>query len=108
MTRTRSKRTLCGVVMMKAAAGVAVMLGLAGPAFAQARGLEGVWAVATQDRDCTTNAARGTPTRALVTYHGDGTVSESRYIPVFALGQLSEGHGTWDFAGGGTSPHGSW
>ena len=88
--------------MTKAAAGVAVMLGLASPAFAQARALEGVWGVVTQDRNCTTNAAQGSPTRALVTYHADGTVSESRYIPVFALGQLSEGHGTWNFAGGGT------
>ena len=101
MTRTLSNPTSCGVVMTKAAAGVAVMLGLASPAFGQAR-LEGVWGVVTQDRNCTTNAAQGQPTRALVTYHGDGTVRESRYIPVFAQGQLSEGHGTWNSAGGET------
>jgi hypothetical protein len=88
--------------MTNAAAGVAVLLGLAGPAFAQARGLEGVWGIVTQERNCTTNAALGSPTRAMVTYHADGTLHESRYIPVFATGQLSEVHGTWSFAGGGT------
>jgi hypothetical protein len=49
----------------------------------------------TQERNCSTGAAIGPTTRALVTYHAQGTVSESRYIPVFALGQLSDGHGTW-------------
>ena len=97
-----SKRALCGVVMSRAAAVVAVMLGLTSPAFGQGRALEGVWAVATQDRDCTTNAPRGAPTRALVTYSFGGIVSESRYIPVFALGQLSDSHGIWNFAGGTT------
>ena len=36
-----------------------------------------------------------------VTYHGDGSVSESRYIPVSAQGQVSDGHGTCSFSGGG-------
>jgi hypothetical protein len=88
--------------MTRAAVGVAVVLGLAGPAFGQSRGLEGVWGVVTQERNCTTNAALGPPTRALVTYHGDGTVSESRYIPVFAVGQLSDVHGNWSHIGGAT------
>ena len=102
MTRILSNRTFCRTVMARAAAGVAVMLALASPAFAQARALEGVWGIVTQDRDCTTNAARGTPTRALITFHGDGTFRETRYIPVFAPGQLSDGHGNWTFAGSGT------
>jgi hypothetical protein len=87
---------------MTTAAVVAVTLGIAGPAFAQARGLEGVWGVLTQNRNCTTNAAIGSPTHALVTYHADGTISESQYIPVFAVGQVSESHGSWGFSGGGT------
>jgi hypothetical protein len=73
---------------------VALLLGATGLAFGQPR-LEGAWGVVTQERNCTTNAAIGPPTRALVSYHAGGTVSESRYIPVFAPGQLSEGHGTW-------------
>jgi hypothetical protein len=101
MTNTFSKRTLCGAIMTRAAVAVAVLLGLASPAFAQARALEGVWAVATQDRNCATNAPQGSPTRALVTYHADGTVSESRHIPVFATGQLSESHGIWNHDGRG-------
>jgi hypothetical protein len=80
----------------------AIVLSWAGTAFAQGGALQGVWGVVTQERHCTTNAALGPTTRALVTYHGDGTVSESRYIPVFALGQLSDGHGTWRFDGGST------
>ena len=36
----------------------------------------------------------------LVTYHAGGTLAESRYIPVFAPGQLSESHGTWSHDGG--------
>jgi hypothetical protein len=101
MTTAISRQTLCRGVMARAVATVAVLLGLASPAFAQARGLEGVWGVVTQDRNCTTNAAQGSPTRALITYHTDGTVSESRHIPVFALGQLSESHGIWKDDGRG-------
>jgi hypothetical protein len=100
MTRTLSTLKFCGAVMARAAIGVAVLLGSAGAVFAQP--LAGVWGVVTQDRNCTTNAPMGSPTRALVTYHVDGTVSESRYIPVFAPGQLSEGHGTWSSSGGST------
>ena len=68
----------------------------------EAQSLHGVWGVVTQDRDCVTNAPRGLPTRALVTYDAGGTVSESRYIPVFAPGQLSEAHGVWSHTGGVT------
>jgi hypothetical protein len=88
--------------MTRAAAGVAVLLGATSPAFGQAKGLEGVWGVVTQERNCMTNAPIGPPTRALVTYHEGGTVSESRFIPVFAPGQLSDGHGNWSHAGGAT------
>ncbi len=102
MTNMLSRRTLCGAIMARAAAVIAVMLGLTSPAFAQGRTLEGVWGVMTQDRDCTTGAARGTPTRALITYSFGGIVSESRYLPVFPVGQLSESHGIWNFAGGTT------
>jgi hypothetical protein len=101
MTSTLSNRTLGGGVITKAAAAVAVLLGVASPAFAQALPLAGVWAVATQDRNCTTNVPQGSPTRALVTYHADGTVSESRHIPVFATGQLSDSHGIWNYDGRG-------
>lgn len=102
MTRTLSNSRSYGAVLSRAAVGMAVLLGATSPAFGQSRGLEGVWGVVTQDRNCTTNAAQGSPTRALVTYHGDGTVSESRYIPVFAIGQLSDVHGTWRHTGGAT------
>ncbi|MGQ0736219.1 MAG: hypothetical protein ACT4QD_21520 [Acidobacteriota bacterium] len=92
----------CRVLMTRAAVGAAVLLGAASTASAQPNALEGVWGVVTQERICATNAPIGPPTRALVTYHAGGTVTESRYIPVFAPGQLSEGHGVWSHAGGAT------
>jgi hypothetical protein len=79
----------------------AIVLASAGTALGQGT-LEGIWGVVTQERNCTTNAAMGPPTRALVTYNAGGTVGESRYVPVFAAGQLSEGHGIWRHEGGPT------
>ena len=86
--------------MARAVIGAAVLVGATSPAFGQARTLEGVWGIVTQDRNCATNAPQGPPTRALVTYHAGGTLDESRFIPVFASGQLSESHGTWSHDGG--------
>jgi hypothetical protein len=86
--------------MARTVVGAAMLVGSTSPVFAQARALEGVWGIVTQDRNCATNAAQGSPTRALVTYHLGGTLDESRYIPVFAPGQLSESHGTWSHDGG--------
>ena len=100
MTGTFMNPRTLGAAMARAAVGVAVLVGAASPAFGQARTLEGVWGIVTQDRNCATNAAQGPPTRALATYHLGGTLDESRYIPVFALGQLSESHGTWSHDGG--------
>lgn len=102
MTRTCLQRESWAAVVARAAVGAVVLLGPVGPAFAQAHGLEGVWGVTTQDRDCATGVPRGVPTRALVTYHKGGTVDESRHIPVFAIGQLSNGHGNWQYDGGAT------
>jgi hypothetical protein len=80
----------------------AIVLAWTGTALAQGTTLEGVWGVVTQERNCITNAAMGPPTRALVTYRAGGTVHESRYVPVFAPGQLSEGHGVWRHDAGST------
>ena len=101
MTRISSKSHSFGATLAGAAAGASMLLGLAGPAsadgssFLDAARLIGVWSVVTQERHCATNAPLGPATRALVTYHVDGAVSESRFIPIFAIGQLTEGHGTW-------------
>jgi hypothetical protein len=102
MTRTHSNWRSWAAAVARGVVGAAVLLGTTSPAFGRAKGLEGVWGVTTQERNCTTNAPLGPPTRALVTYHTGGTVDESRYIPVFAPGQLSSGHGTWVHDGGAT------
>jgi hypothetical protein len=95
MFRVRIKPRSCSALIGSAAVGISVLTGTASPAYAEVNSLRGAWAVVTQERNCSTGAAIGPTTRALVTYHAQGTVSESRYIPVFALGQLSDGHGTW-------------
>jgi hypothetical protein len=100
MTTTLSHRRSRAAGLVRAAVTVAVLLGVTNTAFGKARTLKGVWGVVTQERNCATNAPIGPPTRALVTYHSGGTVHESRYIPVFAAGQLSEGHGIWSHDGG--------
>ena len=58
-------------------------------------GLVGTWTVQVTIRNCTTNAPLGPPTNALVTFHGDGTLSESAASLAFAPGQRSPGHGVW-------------
>lgn len=58
------------------------------------KGLVGPWRVEVTLRDCTTHAPIGT-IRSLVTFHGDGTISETPELGTFAPGQRSDGHGTW-------------
>ena len=99
MSTTRSIWRVVVAMFVRGAVALAV-LAPASPAFAQARTLEGVWGIVTQDRNCTTNAPQGPPTRAVITYEAGGTLSESTYIPVFAIGQRSQGHGTWSHDGG--------
>ncbi len=94
LSNTRSLRARA------ATATAALLLVAATPAVGKAMGLEGVWIVMTQELNCGTGEPLPVPpTRALVTYHRGGTVTENRYIPVFAPGQLSDGHGQWRYAG---------
>ena len=96
-------RSKLGIAMIaRAAAGVALLLGVVNHAFAQAMTLQGTWLVLTQPRDCTTDAPIGPPHRAIVTYYAGGTLSDSSAVPVFAVGQRSEGHGIWSHDGGQT------
>lgn len=57
--------------------------------------LVGAWTVRVTLRDCTTNAPLGPPFNSLVTFHHDGTLSESAGSVAFAPGQRSPGHGSW-------------
>jgi hypothetical protein len=101
--KTPFSRSRFGVAMIaRAACGAALLLGVPNPAFAQAMTLQGTWVVETQNRNCTTNAPMGTPHRALVSYHAGGTLSDSSSVPAFAVGQRSEGHGTWRHDGAHT------
>ena len=80
----------------------ATLFGFSTTAFAQDRALEGVWAVTSTPRDCTTGATLGPPIRALMTFHEGGTITESAALLLFAPGQRSLGHGVWTPAGGST------
>jgi hypothetical protein len=53
-------------------------------------------------RDCTTDAPLGPPFNSLVTFHHDGTLSESAGSVAFAPGQRSPGHGNWTRRRGNT------
>ena len=64
------------------------------PLAADAKTIEGVWIVQVTQRDCATQAARGTFS-SLVTFVNGGTMYESPGGVAFAPGQRSTGHGTW-------------
>ena len=57
--------------------------------------LTGTWAVQVTLRNCTTNVPIGSPFDSLVTFHHDGTLSESAGSTAFAPGQRGAGHGSW-------------
>ena len=62
--------------------------------------LAGVWGIQVTLRDCATTAPLGPPIRSIVTFHQDGTISESAGALAFAPGQRSPGHGVWTHEGG--------
>jgi hypothetical protein len=64
--------------------------------------LAGVWFVQVTVRDCITNAPLGAPFTSLGSYHEGGTLSDSTSTTSFAIGQRSDGHGTWKQTGGDT------
>ena len=64
-------------------------------ASAEREGLVGTWMVQVTLHDCTTRVPLGPPFSSLVTFHGDGTLSEAAGSLAFAPGQRSPGHGTW-------------
>jgi hypothetical protein len=78
---------------------VASLVASAGSALAQARSIEGVWAVSITLRNCTTTAPLGHSSRGLFTFHEGGTLTESPANPGFAAGQRSIGHGVWTSTG---------
>lgn len=100
MSRTDSDSKFGVGVRALMAFGVVLVAGV-GTASAQGARLEGVWAIVTQERNCATGVAIGPTTRAMVTYNAGGTLTESTSIPVFAVGQRSDGHGTWSPSGAG-------
>lgn len=79
---------------------LAILLpGSVGAVSAQAQTLQGVWAQTITPHHCETN--QPFPSfRALLTFHRDGTVTESVGAPTFAAGQRSIGHGLWAHDGG--------
>ena len=80
-----------------------LLLGYGSTASAQAMSVPGVWAVTITPRNCATNQPLPVPPhRTLLTFHRDGTSTESVSAATFAIGQRSIGHGTWAHAGGMT------
>jgi hypothetical protein len=97
--RSQSVRTRGGCVALAAA----LLLGTPGVVLAQGLTLTGVWAQVITPHDCATNEPLPIPPfRALLTFHRDGTVTESVGSLSFAPGQRSIGHGLWAHTGGHT------
>jgi hypothetical protein len=100
MTRNTSKQVGYRAVTILTLAGalftVASSAAWAQPDALTARpSLVGAWSVKVTLRDCATNAPLGPAFNSLVTFHGDGTISESAASLAFAPGQRSPGHGAW-------------
>jgi len=91
---SRRRWTGYGRRILGPVAGIAILFGSATTSFAQSE-LEGVWAVTSTPRDCTTGAVLGPPIRALMTFHQGGTLTESAALLLFAPGQRSTSHGVW-------------
>jgi hypothetical protein len=63
-------------------------------------GIVGTWTVQVTLRNCATgDPLPGPPTNALVTFHGDNTLSEAGAATAFAPGQRTPGHGSWTRTG---------
>jgi hypothetical protein len=62
--------------------------------------LPGTWQVTTTQTDCQTGAPLPVPIfSALLSFHGNGTMTETTAAPAFAAGQRSIGLGVWRFGG---------
>lgn len=73
------------------------------PAMAQSGdAIVGTWLVQVTLRNCQSGAALGPAFFSLVTFHGDGTISEVPGGTSFAPGQRSPGHGSWSRLGANT------
>lgn len=69
---------------------------------AQGPTIEGVWALTVTLRDCATAASLGAAFRTILTFHQDGTITESSANPASAPGQRTLGHGMWRQSGPAT------
>lgn len=95
-TLARARQTLAFTTVVVALASVATPLAQAQPDQSHPNPpLVGVWSVQVTLRNCSTNAALGPAFNSLVTFHGDGTISETAGSVAFAPGQRTPGHGVW-------------
>jgi hypothetical protein len=100
---TSTTRRILGLGLM-----VAVLVGIGRPARAQSSNsashklqVEGTWLVRVTLRNCASGAALSS-FDSIVTFAPGGTVLETPGATAFALGQRSDGHGSWSHSGGHT------
>jgi hypothetical protein len=89
----RAVPIVCLTVAFLAAA--SVRAGAQSDASPERASLVGTWMVEVTLRDCATSAPLGPAFNSLVTFHGDGTISETAASLAFAPGQRSPGQGIW-------------
>jgi hypothetical protein len=95
MTRHTSNRTGIAAIVGLTMAMLGATSARAGAQADDYAGLVGTWTVQVTLRDCASGAPLGPAFHSLVTFHGDGTLSEAPASLAFAPGQRSPGHGTW-------------
>jgi hypothetical protein len=96
------RRTLGLVTLAVALIGFSNKPALADSDESGPKSIVGAWTVQVTLRNCATGAPLGPPSNSLVTFHGDGTVSETAGSLAFAPGQRSPGHGVWTHEPGHT------
>ncbi len=98
MASSISKAGLVSAIAVLAMAGTAQ----AEPGPSAPRTVQGTWYVQVTPRNCFTGAQVAPPIVSLVTFHKGGTLTEAPAATVFAPGQRTPGHGTWERQPGGT------
>lgn len=68
----------------------------------QGDAIVGTWLVQVTLRNCQTGAPLGPAFNSMVTFNGDGTLTEATAGTTFAPGQRTPAHGTWNRTGART------
>lgn len=101
-SRHRARRSIAAGLALAAVVTLGTFHALGAQSVNSPSGLKGTWFVQVTLRNCDTNAPLGQPFSSVVTFHQGGTTTEATSAPAFAIGQRSDGQGTWSHLRGST------